>query len=174
MPVGGGTSSLTCPAVAWPSVLGSRQPCAVDILPLPLPGPGGESTTAHNSSALREQKLARKRMIQGKNKIQLPAQPWPCHTELLPRALKFAFKTQHTFGSATLNHSLLGQPVPPAFPLQELLPCFYSCQALSCLSASDSFPGPTRRAPHPSDSSPFPAAPSNGSWFNSSPTRECN
>lgn len=62
---GGSPKSLTCLAVAWPGVLGSREPHAADVLPLPLPWPG-EGT--HSSQLLCTDRRRDENMVKGKKK----------------------------------------------------------------------------------------------------------
>lgn len=45
----GSPKSLTCLAVAWPGVLGSCEPHAAHVLPLPLPRPGEGNTQVTTS-----------------------------------------------------------------------------------------------------------------------------
>lgn len=142
VPVGGGTDSLTCPAVARPRVLGSRQPRAVHILPLPLPGPGGRECDSSRFLCTKKKDDPGEKQ----DPTSCPAVALPYRASAPSLNICLQDTTYLRCGSAALNHSSLGQPAPPAFPLQELLPRFYSCQALSCLPASDSFPGPIRRA----------------------------
>lgn len=161
-----GTKSLTCPTVAWPGVLGSRQPRAADVLVLPLPWPGEINTTGHGSSELnrvRRATTSQKKDDSGRGGEKIKRDPTSSPAAALPQgacAQSFnvlAFKTQHSSAQVLpyFSCSSLGQPVPPAFPVQWLrsfvfTPAKFSAASLLQVASQVQLSKPHITVTHPS------------------------
>lgn len=107
------------------------------------------------TNRMQRAKNSQKKDDSGK-RIQFIPQLQPCHAELLPRALTclpLRYNIPSHPGSSLLYPLLFGFVSAPSISTSiASFPCFYFCQVLSCLFASQSFPSPIKRAPYPSDS----------------------